>query len=396
MQTQQYAESQPSKRKKNVTGSAKEPRRSELWRTVLEGEGERTKGISNQGADEIPRESHSYTKRFRKELEQDDLRLTQQGNSKTHSDSVNGMEQIQVDDMQHDELMQSERKGSEGYKGQLHGATDSVREVHVQNPGQIAKDDKFLQSVASLKRGGRKRMDAFDEEFNNLHLTRQTPFSHKESHTAGGLLDDPEYQAWQNMCENDFDVGAAGNFVQVDFVPLLRPKLARNHNESLTRSNTHSPSPNFKKFRYKGHSRRAPVDLDLAEAVDYGVGHVRDVSISPHNVETVGQDRSQESVVLARGTAKRPRNSGHRRIWPSLIAQSTASSDDADHQSQPQGSSDDSRHEQVPSQRQRTLPVSNSQIPSKRRRPFSTPAHEEQDSSDGEDFSFRGFKRGRI
>ncbi|PWN30805.1 hypothetical protein BDZ90DRAFT_229801 [Jaminaea rosea] len=139
------------------------------------------------------------------------------------------------------------------------------------------EEPTFLQALAMRKKGKKAVIDDFDREFNNLKLTKP----------ARGVDEDrgrdEAYEAWEATRIDDWET-PVGNFVQVDFVPLMR-KDGRARGGSAAAS-VDAPSkwanlPNFKKFKPKGKAgsappqekqRRAPVRMDLTEGQDFGLG----------------------------------------------------------------------------------------------------------------------------
>lgn len=87
---------------------------------------------------------------------------------------------------------------------------------------------------------------------------------------------DEDYEAFKAMAEEELRIKVRGNFVQVDFVPLIHRKTeVRREDERAGGGN--GGKPNFKKFRSKGNSsnegvRRRGVAMVLPESNDYGLG----------------------------------------------------------------------------------------------------------------------------
>jgi hypothetical protein len=158
-------------------------------------------------------------------------------------------------------------------------------------PGEKAqRDEGFLMALKSRSKG-RAKLDRFDEEFNRLRIARPP--------NAGGCLADPlivnpadvddlAYEAFKaappEQLEELFRISAAGNFVEVDFVPLVRQRPAA---AVVVRD---ASVPNFKKFksvrgaraasRISAYSHRAqtnrtkrtPIALSLPDENDYVSG----------------------------------------------------------------------------------------------------------------------------
>lgn len=261
-----------------------------------------------------------YSKKFRKELEEADQRSTQrkqQLQQQQQSRVAGADEEMNIDTDEDTTLrpMPQQRDEGNGHSQMKegNGMQSETRRKHGQEAGSISRscsreqgdkvspstfheqpastsnaassDCKFLQSVASMKRGAKKKVSDFDTEFDRLRLSHHGGRSAQSQMDNDDFVEDPEYQAWNEMGEDDFDVQAAGNFVQVDFVPLLRrrpldvsgeisqsaPAGSMRADESGL-SSKYAGRPNFKKFKTKERSKRVPVALDLPEAVDYGIG----------------------------------------------------------------------------------------------------------------------------
>lgn len=194
-------------------------------------------------------------------------------------------------------------------------ALPSSTSVHGEDTGQ---DSRFLQAIAT-NRKTKRPLDNFDKEFNQLriarppgagssHLSQTAPpaepskgkraasqklTDRPQAASVNGYyvdvdeVDDPDYRVWQQMDADDFDIHAAGNFVQVDFVPLVRktfgPQRSSFHpssatsigdgaQDSLRSSATWQGRPNFKKFKVKERAGKMPVVMDLEETADFGTG----------------------------------------------------------------------------------------------------------------------------
>ncbi|TKY85117.1 hypothetical protein EX895_006197 [Sporisorium graminicola] len=162
-------------------------------------------------------------------------------------------------------------------------------------------EPQFLQALNTQRAKG-KKMDDFDVEFNRLQIARpgsQTVSgsrdqfngprpgkgAQQERQTQGfdtGYVDE-DYEAFKQMAEEELRIHVRGNFVQVDFVPLVRQKKAVDEEPQVTPASG-ADVPNFKKFRPKstaGSSSRAgarptaarlQIALTLPESNDYGLG----------------------------------------------------------------------------------------------------------------------------
>lgn len=178
-------------------------------------------------------------------------------------------------------------------------ASKSSKAVNVAEPDT---EPKFLQALASQKRG-KKKMDEFDAEFNKLRIARPV-FTQPTSTSAGGpVVDanevdaaDADFEAFRRMAEDQIDMSVRGNFVQVDFVPLVR-KTRTTQNQAAERPEWRGV-PNFKKFKVvsvlqrlywksphlygskfvSSSMQKEPrrpamhLELQLTEPADYGVG----------------------------------------------------------------------------------------------------------------------------
>lgn len=156
-------------------------------------------------------------------------------------------------------------------------------------PGeQPDTEPDFLQALASKRKGKKAVVDDFDREFNNLRLTKPTRATRAEQNV------DETYEAWQATDIDDFDL-PVGNFVQVDFVPLMRKGKPGEATMSIP-SNSHG-KPNFKKFKNKRQQQPRPiVEMDLNDPQDFGIGNVYHASPkhNPHEMRYRGQDQAED------------------------------------------------------------------------------------------------------
>lgn len=219
-----------------------------------------------------------------------------------------------------------------------------------------AQDSRFLLAMAT-NRKTKRPMDQFDKEFNQLRIARPpgagiVKSNNKSSQsmhssdskaraaprsiTAPGSghcyvdadeVDDPGYKTWQQMEADDFDVHAAGNFVQVDFVPLIRKDatgVAQRSGADMSRSLANSEGSrvsegtqfraewqgrsNFKKFKVKERPVKMPIALDLEETADFGTGERyikgRGNNADRHSVDHMSEETSDIAEVVS-ATAKR-------------------------------------------------------------------------------------------
>ncbi|CAO1626050.1 unnamed protein product [Parajaminaea phylloscopi] len=160
----------------------------------------------------------------------------------------------------------------------------------------------FLQALAMKKKGKRAVVDDFDIEFNNLRLTK--PAKDRDR----GTYNDEQYEAWQATELDDFAL-PVGNFVQVDFVPLLRKgPPASGERRGAEADSRWAGRPNFKKFKSKASTLAVRVAMDLSEGRDFGLGpgylgkqrHEPDTSPVPEVSE-----RNQPDGASSRGRVRR-------------------------------------------------------------------------------------------
>lgn len=172
-------------------------------------------------------------------------------------------------------------------------------------------EPQFLQALNTQRAKGRK-MDEFDAEFNRLQIVKpgtqstsgtldrftgsrsgratQQQGPTQASAGAGNIQIDEDYEAFKQMAEEELRIHVRGNFVQVDFVPLVRQKKSTDDAAQLQRASSRAGGdvPNFKKFRPKANANvsaksvaspatapnpdRHRVQLMLPESNDYGLG----------------------------------------------------------------------------------------------------------------------------
>ena len=172
------------------------------------------------------------------------------------------------------------------------------------NGAQPDSEPQFLQALNTQRAKG-KKMDDFDVEFNRLQIAKPNPqaasgsldkFLGSRSGRTGGQQQrqtsnsnaghiDEDYEAFKRMAEEELRIHVRGNFVQVDFVPLVRQKKANEESQAARPSN--ADVPNFKRFRPKNAtasgnaatrsaattvSHKPQIALVLPEGNDYGLG----------------------------------------------------------------------------------------------------------------------------
>ncbi|CEH13995.1 hypothetical protein CBOM_01878 [Ceraceosorus bombacis] len=160
-------------------------------------------------------------------------------------------------------------------------------------PGQKPdRDEVFLQALST---GSRTKFDKFDEEFNKLRIARPQ--------YAGGSLatthfvnqeeaDDQMFEAFKLARAEELDdlfSVSHGNFVAVDFVPLIKRR------EQRPASTAFDGRPNFKKFKQAERPKRVPIALEHASGPGemFGDPAVRNASA------TRSHDTTQDLAVTA-------------------------------------------------------------------------------------------------
>lgn len=153
-------------------------------------------------------------------------------------------------------------------------ATEPARIEPSLNPSGLSpnappdSEPGFLQALSTQRAKG-KKMDAFDVDFNRLHIAKPATSQPQIKSKEGGRVDD-DYEAFKKLAEEELRIHVRGNFVQVDFVPLVRAKPVQPRRE------TEGGRLNFKKFRPKGSvpagKGREGVAMVLPESHDYGLG----------------------------------------------------------------------------------------------------------------------------
>lgn len=315
--TQQHLSSQPSssnKPKRNVTRNREQARRSDVWQSVFEDSANDAMTSANPTSSFLGATGQTqerYSRRFRQQLEDEERQATQRSQARTQAQSqdpdltaVPRNSKRRAEEEAQDErdidwinTQQNDANGNssihaveQSNAAETQRPTQQAMEYIAERPSntaaEISKDDRFLQSLMTLKKS-KKHIDAFDKEFDRLRIAKpaQSQAGSSKSKETTMLvrddeLEDPDFVAWQKMSIEDFNIGAAGNFVQVDFVPLVRPERS---NRSVTvgdsstgssegNSSTWQGRPNFKKFRCKERAARKPIAMDLVEPDDYGTG----------------------------------------------------------------------------------------------------------------------------
>lgn len=309
--TQQHLSSQPasSKPRRNVTHNREQARRSDIWQSVFEdstNDAMTSVNASSSLLNGSGQTQERYTKRFRQQLEDEERQATQRSQARTQAQSQNPDTTIvpRKNKRVAEEDAQDERdidwintQQNEAIESSINATlpptqqhTQKAVEYIAERPSntatEVSKDDRFLQSLMTLRKS-KKNIDAFDKEFDQLRIARpiqsQAGSSKMKESTMlvrDDELEDPDFVAWQKMSIEDFNIGAAGNFVQVDFVPLVRTERSNRSGAVGDTSNASSEGstsiwqgrPNFKKFRSKDRAARKPIAMDLVEPNDYGTG----------------------------------------------------------------------------------------------------------------------------
>ncbi|KAJ9477723.1 DNA damage response protein RcaA [Pseudozyma hubeiensis] len=213
------------------------------------------------------------------------------------------------------------------------------------NGAQPDSEPQFLQALNTQRAKG-KKMDDFDVEFNRLQIAKpgtqsgsMDKFLGSRSGRAGreqqqqdsnaGAIDE-DYEAFKQMAEEELRIHVRGNFVQVDFVPLVRKKVV--DEEVASRRGVGANVPNFKKFRPKAttsSSRTAPptaaahakprISLVLPESNDYGLGQAYweeqqsgPSSISPNAARGARSRTAARQILLSEDESETIRSSRSR------------------------------------------------------------------------------------
>lgn len=314
--TQQHLSSQSSssKPRRNVNRSREQARRSDIWQSVFEGSTNDATTNPNPTSSMVGgtgQTQERYSRRFRQQLEDEERQATQKNQAGTQAQTQDPDSALvphnnhkrRAEEDAHDERdldwINTQQNGNHANSINAIAQPTTQTQQRIQQDANyiterpsstaegVAKDDRFLQSLMTLKKS-KKHIDAFDKEFDRLRIAKpaqsQAGSSKNQANTIlvrDDELEDPDFVAWQKMSIEDFNIGAAGNFVQVDFVPLLRPERSTRSSSTVREtpnasSNGDSPAwqgrPNFKKFRSKDRVVRQPIAMDLLEPHDYGTG----------------------------------------------------------------------------------------------------------------------------
>lgn len=285
----------------------KRPRMSETWRNLFDSGNNEASTLDHEGAQITQvEESQSRTRKYRLELDEAD-RAASQGGSKstTNDEETSGEKQVesQVESTRKRRALsplREESQPAQRRQKQLEEMEENTMESNSPAPSTIPAtaattasensaatvasgndkkgnsdtDTKFLQAMATSKRS-KKGLDQFDKEFNLLRIAKPARVTGHHGKIIADA-DDPEYRAWEQMGPSDFDINAAGNFVQIDFVPLVYHRSEEGIQDRARRQSELQGKwqgmPNFKKFRTKQRPQREPVAMDVSESMDYGMG----------------------------------------------------------------------------------------------------------------------------
>lgn len=298
LQTQRPAQSRP---KRNGDTLSKRPRISETWRSIFDsGDGPEVDGQQQEGISSTALgDTQSRTRKFRKELDEADRLATQLENTQASQDagkrrarsppagqmeSAKQRRRLEEEDQQgHTGTQQAAMRDSRASSTDGDG---SARDPPLRNQVLREKaassadtagdtDSKFLQAMSTSKRN-KKGMDQFDRDFNLLRIVKPVRGGEGRQNKIIADVEDPEYRAWEQMGPSDFDINAAGNFVQVDFVPLVYQRSEEEERERNQRleclHREWQGRPNFKRFRAKQRARREPLAMKVDDGVSYGTG----------------------------------------------------------------------------------------------------------------------------
>ncbi|MCO5585544.1 hypothetical protein L7F22_039477 [Adiantum nelumboides] len=252
--TQQHLSSQPSssnKPKRNVTRNREQARRSDVWQSVFEDSANDAMTSANPTSSFLGATGQTqerYSRRFRQQLEDEERQATQRSQARTQAQSqdpdltaVPRNSKRRAEEEAQDErdidwinTQQNDANGNssihaveQSNAAETQRPTQQAMEYIAERPSntaaEISKDDRFLQSLMTLKKS-KKHIDAFDKEFDRLRIAKpaQSQAGSSKSKETTMLvrddeLEDPDFVAWQKMSIEDFNIGAAGNFCSSRF-----------------------------------------------------------------------------------------------------------------------------------------------------------------------------------
>ena len=326
LQTQRPAQSRP---KRNGDTLSKRPRISETWRSIFDsGDGPEVDGQQQEGISSTALgDTQSKTRKFRKELDEADRLATQLENTQEGQDAGKRRARSPPAGQMESAKQRRRLEEEEGQQAQTEtqqvavrdsraSSTDgdgSARDPPLRNQVLHEKaassadtagdtDSKFLQAMSTSKRN-KKGMDQFDRDFNLLRIVKPVRGGEGRQNKIIADVDDPEYRAWEQMGPSDFDINAAGNFVQVDFVPLVYQRSEEEERERNQRleclRREWQGRPNFKRFRAKQRARREPLVMDVDDGVSYGTGegYIKGVRASSKVTVAVDDDDDDDDGV---------------------------------------------------------------------------------------------------
>lgn len=192
----------------------------------------------------------------------------------------------------------------------------SEKDPRGQAAGQAPDSEPHFLEALATKKKGKKALDEFDREFNSMKLTVATSKDQKR----GQQDEDEDYKAWQSADIEDLGPAPIGNFVQVDYISLVRTTRSSAAERTTSSRSEWSMRPNFKKFRTKERAPRRPVTLDLQEIPNFGLGE-------DYRDQLVAEDGSID-------TARRPASKSRpgKQLGTNILDALQASDDDDDDQ----------------------------------------------------------------
>ncbi|CAO1628691.1 unnamed protein product [Sympodiomycopsis kandeliae] len=154
-----------------------------------------------------------------------------------------------------------------------------------QAPGEAPDcEPQLLEALSTHRRGKKGQMDDFDKEFNGMRLSKPSvnqKHASRDGRDEREIQDDEDYKVWKAAAIEEMGI-PVGNFIQVDFVSLVRPQSGSTTRGGSSQTSTNgdwSNRPNFKKFnKTKSNSttskqaQRKKIAMDLTEAQDFGMG----------------------------------------------------------------------------------------------------------------------------
>lgn len=199
------------------------------------------------------------------------------------------------------------------------GGCDSSRSKATTSANSLDTDTDFIQALSMRKRGKNATVDEFDREFNNLRLVKSNAEQRFDAPDRDG-----GYEVWQELDLDDQFGAPVGNFVQVDFVPLMRGTAAAPSHPIRQQPRQKEGAPDFKKFKSRTRADRKRIALDLVDGPSFGLDQTNAVESLPQS--RAPMDDSLEPVARNAGTMP-PRQDAH---GPVSILQALGSASDSD------------------------------------------------------------------